>query len=241
MLEIYARAFDTVEVDSTFYAVPSTATVEAWEKKVGRGFTFSLKLPRIITHEYALRNGSAELLKEFCQRVRLLNEKLAAVLIQLPPQFEMNTENARALRDFLPHLPRDIRFSIEFRSGGWIEQRVIDKLAEYNVSVALVEGQWIARPRVWYIAEMLTADFAYVRWMGARNLTRFDTVQRPQEENLLAWREVISNLCERVPRTYVYFSNFYEGHAPASANKLKQLLGQRTVTATDLEDQPSLF
>jgi len=77
--------------------------------------------------------------------------------------------------------------------------------------------------------------------MGARNLTRFDTVQRPQDENLSAWAKIISRLRERVPSVYAYFSNFYEGHAPASANKLKRLLGQAVVEAADLEDQPSLF
>jgi uncharacterized protein YecE (DUF72 family) len=77
--------------------------------------------------------------------------------------------------------------------------------------------------------------------MGARNLTRFDAVQRPQDENLSAWAKTISRLAGRGARVYAYFSNFYEGHAPASANKLKRLLGQPVVEATDLEDQPSLF
>ena len=77
--------------------------------------------------------------------------------------------------------------------------------------------------------------------MGARNLARFDTVQRPQDENLSAWAKTISRLSARVPSVYAYFSNFYEGHAPASANKLKRLLGQPSVEAADLDDQPSLF
>jgi uncharacterized protein YecE (DUF72 family) len=66
-------------------------------------------------------------------------------------------------------------------------------------------------------------------------------VQRPQDENLQAWSEMITRLEKRVKQVYAYFSNFYEGHAPASANKLKRLLDQHVIEAADLEDQPSLF
>ena len=241
MLELYARAFETVEVDSTFYAIPATATVEGWAARTPPGFTFSLKLPQEITHQRALRSGSAALVEEFCERVRRLGDKLACVLIQLPPQFELTPETAGALSRFLPQLPRDIRFSIEFRSPGWIKQSVAEMLNRYNVALALVEGQWVERSEVWQVVERLTANFAYVRWMGARDLVRFDEVKRAQDENLRAWSRVIADLCERVPTVYAYFSNFYEGHAPASANKLKRLLGQTVVEAADLEDQPSLF
>ncbi len=241
MLEVYGRAFETVEVDSTFYAIPPQQTFENWAKRTPPGFTFSLKLPQEITHERGLGSGSAELLAEFADRARALGPKLACVLIQLPPQFELTPETGRSLRNFLPRLPRDIRFSIEFRSASWLRQSVLDFLAEQEVSPALVEGQWIAPEDNWQLAEQLSADFVYVRWMGARNLTRFDAVQRPQDENLSSWAKTISRLRARGARVYAYFSNFYEGHAPASANKLKRLLGQHVIAAADLEDQPSLF
>ena len=241
MLEVYARSFETVEVDSTFYAIPSVATVEGWAARTPQGFTFSLKLPQEITHQRALRSGSAQLLEEFCERVRRLGTKLGSVLIQLPPQFEATPENVRALREFLPRLPGDIRFSVEFRHDQWMKPNVANMLAKYNVALALVEGPWVERAGLLRLAERAAADFAYVRWMGARDLVSFDKVQRPKDKNLASWGKVLVRLCERVPLVYAYFSNFYEGHAPASANKLKRLLGQRIVEASDLEDQPSLF
>ena len=241
MLGVYARAFETVEVDSTFYAIPSAATVEGWTRRTPDGFTFSLKLPQEITHERGLRDGSLALLEEFCERARLLKEKLAVVLIQLPPQFIATVENVRALREFLAALPRDVRFGVEFRSHDWMTDEVVDMLAKYTVALALVEGQWIARPRIFQFADRLINDFAYLRWMGGRDLTRFDVVQRPQDKNLRAWSEMLAQLCLRTQAIYAYFSNFYEGHAPASANKLKRLCGQQTVEAKDLEAQPSLF
>jgi uncharacterized protein YecE (DUF72 family) len=241
MLEAYARVFETVEVDSTFYAVPSVKTVDGWNRRTPRNFSFSLKMPQEITHQYALRRGSAETLAEFCDRVQMLQEKLAVVLIQMPPQFDATPENERALKEFLPQLPRDMRFSIEFRSRDWMTRSAFDLLANYNVALALIEGPWIPREVMWQLAEQPAVDFAYIRWMGERDLTRFDIVQRPQNVNLNGWRELIVALCERVSDVYAYFSNFYEGHAPASANKLKRLLGQPTVDPDDLEHQPSLF
>jgi uncharacterized protein YecE (DUF72 family) len=245
MLEAYARAFDTVEVDSTFYATPADSTFDSWKTKTPEGFTFALKLPREITHEHALRGERAlEVLEEFCRGARRLGERLAAVLIQLPPQFEATPENQRALAEFLPVLPADLRFAIELRDPFWFEEDLLAPLARFpNAALALVEGPWTTRERIWRAAAPLldSTDFAYIRWMGERDLTRFDTPARPRDANLQKWAAAIERLSERVHTVYAYFSNFYEGHAPASANKLKLLLGQVIVNPEDLENQPSLF
>jgi uncharacterized protein YecE (DUF72 family) len=245
MLDTYARAFDTVEVDSTFYAAPSDSTYDGWAKKTPDGFTFALKLPREITHEHALRGPAAErALADFCRGARRLGGKLAAVLVQLPPQFEATRENLRALSDFLPLLPDDIRFAVEFRDPFWFEEELLVPLSlRRNVALALVEGPWVTRERVWRAAATLldASDFAYVRWMGARDLTRFDVEQRPRDANLDRWAAAVERLGRRLPYVCAYFSNFYEGHAPASANKLKRLLGDPIVGPEELDDQPSLF
>ena len=245
MLDAYARAFDTVEVDSTFYAAPTDSTYDAWARRTPAGFTFALKLPQKITHEESLRGRTAAAaLEEFCRGARRLKEKLAAVLIQLPPQFEATRENLRALSEFLPLLPSDIRFAVEFRDPFWFEEELLVPLTlQRNVSLALVEGPWVTRERVWRAAATLldTSDCVYVRWMGARDLARFDEVVRPRDLNLDRWAAAIERLRERVPAVFAYFSNFYEGHAPASANKLKRLLGEPIVGPEDLENQPSLF
>jgi uncharacterized protein YecE (DUF72 family) len=245
MLDAYARAFDTVEVDSTFYAAPQDSTYDTWARRVPDGFTFALKLPQKITHEESLRGSvAAAALEEFCRGARRLGEKLAAVLVQLPPQFEATRDNLRALSDFLPLLPADIRFAVEFRDPFWFEEELLVPLSlQRNVSLALVEGPWVTRERVWRAAATLldTSDHAYVRWMGARDLTRFDEVVRPRDLNLEKWAAAIERLRDRVPYVCAYFSNYYEGHAPASANKLKRLLGEPIVTPDDLENQPSLF
>jgi uncharacterized protein YecE (DUF72 family) len=241
MLAVYAKAFDTVEVDSTFYAIPSSNSIEGWYKKTPKGFSLSLKLPQEITHERALHRDSFPILEEFCERARELKEKLASVLIQMPPQFMATLENARSLQEFLVHIPSDIRFAIEFRSRDWIQEDLLEMLSKHKVALALVEGQWIPRDFMFHASEQPTADFSYIRWMGARDIMSFDKVLRAQDANLKLWAERLELLSNRVANVYAYFSNFYEGHAPASANKLKRLLGQAEVVASDLESQPSLF
>lgn len=245
MLDVYARAFDTVEVDSTFYAIPTDSAVDGWRRRAPEGFTFALKLPREITHEHALQGARAEkALEDFCLVARRLEDRLAAILIQLPPQFEATRENLRALSEFLTLLPSDIRFAVEFRDPFWFEDELLVPLSlRSNVSLALVEGPWVTRERVWRAAASLldTSDFAYVRWMGARDLTRFDEVVRERDLNLSKWAAAVERLSRRGSEVFAYFSNFYEGHAPASANKLKRLLGQTPADPEEFESQGSLF
>ena len=166
------------------------------------------------------------------------------MLVQLPPQFEATREGVRALAEFLPRLPRDLRFAVEFRDPFWFEEDFVAPLADFaHVSLALVEGPWVTRERTWRAAAPLldSTDFAYLRWMGARDITRFDEVARPRDANLQKWAAAVERLRGRSTAVFAYFSNFYEGHAPASANKLKRLLGLPAVEPEDLENQPSLF
>ena len=238
MLTIYAEAFDTVEFDSTFYAIPQPETLENWAKKTPADFTFSLKMPREITHAAELKKESFPALDEFCERALILKEKLGSILIQLPPQFEADEGRVRTFLEFLPHLPKNIRFVVELRNRSWFKGDIFDVLRKHNVSLSLTESSFVPRALIFEAARKLTADFVYVRFMGDRDLIQFDRVQRKQDENLWLWFEVLLEI--KVPM-FVYFSNFYEGFAPASAKKLKRMFWQETIEFSELENQPSLF
>jgi uncharacterized protein YecE (DUF72 family) len=239
MLALYAEIFDSIEVDSTFYAIPSASSVEGWYKKTPETFTFSLKLTQEISHQHALRESSFEIMDNFCERISALKEKLAIVLIQLAPQFEANKENAKNLRKFLARLPKEIRFAVEFRERQWLIDWTFEELEKNSVALCLVEGSWIPRELTFQAIEKLQNNFAYVRFMGERDLTAFDKIYRNQDTNLKMWEDEIKKL--KATEKYIYFSNFYEGHAPASANKLKELLGETAKDANNLEIQKSLF
>ena len=125
-LSVYARAFSTVEVDSTFYAVPAAKTVRGWAERTPDDFRFALKLPQEITHENRLRD-SADLAALFFDRARELGPKLGSVLVQLSPDFAPT--ELPALAAFLPLIPRDVRVAIEFRQRAWIYDGVLSLLS----------------------------------------------------------------------------------------------------------------
>lgn len=238
MLEIYARAFETVEVDSTFYAVPSETTLQSWYDKTPADFTFALKMPQEITHNHGLRTSGYLILEEFCEKIVTLKEKLAAVLVQLPPQFVFNEENSGTLADFLRRRPRNIKFAIEFRERGWLNEETYETLAKQNTALCLTDGTWIPRALMLEAAKIKTADFAYIRFMGERDITTFDQIQRPQTASLHLWHETLKELSTP---NLTYFSNFHEGFAPASANKLKEMFEQKIIKPESFEIQSSLF
>ena len=239
MLEIYAQVFETIEVDSTFYAIPPSSSLENWFNKTPEDFTFALKMPQEISHEYNLHENSFHILDEFCERIEILGRKLGVVLIQLAPNFEASKENALNLRKFLTQLPKTMRFAIEFRNRGWLVDWTYEELEKNKVALCLVEGNWIPREIMLQAIEKTTADFSYVRFMGERDLQNFDKVVRPQDTNLSIWHTELEQL--KTTHNFIYFSNFYEGYAPESANKLKQLFNQATKDASSLETQKSLF
>lgn len=239
MLALYAKVFNAVEVDSTFYGIPPLSAIENWFQKTPENFLFFLKLPQEITHRKALRETSFPLLDSFCERAGHLKEKLGGILIQLPPQFAGSKENARALRNFFRRLPENLRFAVEFRHQDWLIDWTFAELEKNGVTLCLVEGNWLSRETMFQAIEKLKNDFAYVRFMGKRDLTTFDRIYRVRDSNLLVWKEEILKIQAR--EIFVSFSNFYEGHAPASANKLKKLLGQEIIEAGVLENQGSLF
>ena len=233
-----ARAFDTVEVDSTFYAIPPAKTIKGWADRVPDGFQFALKLPQEITHENRLRN-SADLLSLFAERARLLGDKLGPVLIQLGPDF--GPVELPALATFLPTLPRDVDFAVEFRQRGWIQDGIVALLAEHRVALALTDARWIPRSSMLALAERPTADFAYVRWMGPnRNLVDYSRIQIDRSRELGAWAAVLPGLAQRA-RVYGYVNNHFAGHAPASLRELQSALGLPSVAPEALGDQMSLF
>jgi uncharacterized protein YecE (DUF72 family) len=238
-LTVYARAFTTVEVDSTFYAIPPAKTVRAWAERTPPDFSFSLKLPQEITHENRLRD-SADLAALFFDRARELGPKLGPILMQLGPDFA--PAELPALASFLPLIPRDVRVAVEFHQRGWIHDGIIALLAEHNVAVALVDARWVPRKVMVGLADRPTSDFAYIRWMGPnRDLVDYSRIQVDRSRELESWAAVIAALAKRVKTVYGYVNNHFAGHSPASARDLQRLLRQRPVEPDQLGEQMSLF
>jgi uncharacterized protein YecE (DUF72 family) len=242
-LSTYARAFDTVEVDSTFYAVPSERTVLGWAERTPAHFRFALKLPQLVTHERRLRDAD-DVLAQFLDRARLLGPKLGPVLVQLGPDF--GPDELPALARFLPRLPGDVRFAVEFRQRGWITDGVLALLADYGVALALSDGKWVPRRWALQLAERFAArppaPFAYVRWMGPnRDLVDYSRIQVDRTRELAAWGAALGALAEGAREVWGYVNNHFAGHSPENVRQLQQLLGQRPVAPEALGDQLTLL
>ncbi len=238
-LSVYARAFNTVEVDSTFYATPAVATVRSWAARVPDDFTFALKLPQEITHEHRLRHSESQV-QRFFDVARELGPKLGPVLVQLGPDFAPS--ELPALAGFLPLLPRDLQVAVEFRQRGWINDGILALLAEHHVALALADARFIPRSVMLKLADRPTSDFAYLRWMGPdREIVDYSRVQHDRTKELDAWCQAIAIVAARVQTVYGYVNNHFSGHAPENVRTLQHALGQRAVDPSQLGDQLRLF
>ena len=238
MLVLYSKVFNTVEIDSTFYAIPAASSVLGWAERTPADFKFSVKLPSEITHKNRLQ-GSEDYLKHFLDRIRLLGNKLGSILIQLPPDF--SPSERRPLSSFLKLLPAGFNFAVEFRDRAWLDVDIQAELKSYNVALTLTDSKWIDREQSFELIDNPTAPFAYVRWLGPRELTDYSRVQIDRTVELGQWSKAFKKLAKQVPLIFGYFNNHFQGHSPASGNQFKQMIGQPVTSPQELVIQPSLF
>lgn len=154
MLGYYAERFRAVEINSTFYALPKPATLEAWASEVPAEFRFTLKASQKITHFKRLRDAS-EPVAALLEVAAVLKERLGPVLYQLPPNMKKDTTR---LRDFLALLPPSPRTAFEFRHPSWFDDEVFDLLRERKVALCVAEAD--DDLEVPFVA---TADWGYLR------------------------------------------------------------------------------
>jgi uncharacterized protein YecE (DUF72 family) len=238
-LSFYGQIFDTVEMDGTFYAIPKAADLKNWASQVPRHFKFSAKMPKEVTHVYNLSSQAYPVAKEFLERMAVLEDKLAVILIQLQNTFKKTKAARENVENFLSFLPKDFRYAIEFRSAEWFEAEIFELLAERNVALCLGQNEFLDRETMLTALESPSADFSYFRFSGKRDLTRLDRIQRPQTESIEFWAGKIRSLSNR--EVFVYFSNLFEGFSPASVQAFRKLIGQSFITPDELNPAPSLF
>jgi uncharacterized protein YecE (DUF72 family) len=215
-LASYARIFDTVEMDTTFYAIPRPAIVQNWAASVPEHFQFTVKTPQTITHEMGLVQAK-QFMDEFLDIVRLLGEKLGVVLVQLPPQYA--SDHLPILTTFLSELPDDIKFAIEFRHPSWFTEQTAELLTVHKICWAATEYSHIPHQII------PTVDFLYIRWLGKRAAFRhYEHEQQDRGPRLTWWREQILQYLTRVQQVFGYFNNDYAGFAPATCNRFKSLM-----------------
>jgi len=229
----YARVFNAVEIDSTFYASPPAHAIAHWLAETPAHFRFTCTAPRTITHQFRLR-GCEAVLADFLAAMQPLHGRLGPILIQLPPSFAPPTD-ATALRDFVLALPRGWRFAIEFRHADWHQPRFVKLLEEHGVCWAWSDRTPVAdqdQAPFGFLPE--TADFLYVRLMGdlqARNEAggehafRYKEVLWSRAAAIESWAVRLHKQAEHVKNIYILCGNHYEGFAPVTCRQLGARLG----------------
>jgi uncharacterized protein YecE (DUF72 family) len=238
-LSWYSQVYDTVEVNTTFHALPSEATVRGWYGRTPPGFTFALKFPREITHDLRLDWPAAEpLTRAFLRLADVLSDKRGPLLLQLPPSFWRSPANRRLLATFLDALPTDaLQVAVELRHRSWAEESVERALAERNVAWCLVDGN---TPN--HRALLFPADFVYVRWnRSGETFDGFSRLQFDRSSDLDWWAEQLLGLPPRVGTVYGYMANEFAGFAPDSLAMLARRLGVPPVDPRSRWPQGVLF
>jgi uncharacterized protein YecE (DUF72 family) len=204
MLAYYAARFATVEVNNTFYRMPTQKAVDGWAAAVPAPFVFVLKAPQRITHFARLRDVD-EPVRVFCDVARTLGPRLGPLLFQLPPNFKVDTGR---LADLLALLPPDVRAAFEFRNATWFTDEVYTRLAGRNAALCIADSDDGATPAV------ATADWGYLRLRATGY----------SDDDLRAWLATMRRIGAHWHDAFVFFKHEDKGTGPALGARLMELL-----------------
>ena len=205
MLAYYVERFTSVEINATFYRMPSVKTVEGWGAAAPAGFTYVLKAPQRITHFGRLLDID-EPLRYFCDAARTLGDRLGPLLFQLPPNFK---KAADRLGKLLAIMPDGFRVAFEFRHESWFDDEVYALLRSRNAALCIADTEEGTTPAV------ATADFGYLRLRAVEY----------SDDDLKIWIAKIDQVGGDWRDAYVFFKHEDSGSGPALARRFLALRG----------------
>ena len=219
MFSYYAKFFNTVEINSTFYRYPSRSTIYGLSRAAPPNFIFSAKLPRLITHKKKL-DLAEDIRSDLMRFLELLEPlyvsgRLGCILIQLPPSFKY-MDGYERLEGFLDIIPDGYEFAVEFRDSSWMREDTWRMLRKYGVAYCVVDEP--SFPSEVHI----TADFAYFRWHGRNSRVWYN--YRYSEKELSEWVPKLEETGKKVKKIYGYFNNHFHGYAIENCIELMQML-----------------
>jgi len=206
MLHFYGERFNSVEINYTFYHMPTVAGLTSWAEQVPEDFTFSLKAPQVITHFKLLKNVGEEA-RYFFKTLSVLEKKLGTALFQFPGSFRANPQ---VLEDFLALIPPNISCAFEFRSKSWFKDEIMDLLRKRGCSLCTADTD--EKPADEIIS---TAHWGYLR-LRRSNYTETDLSQ---------WVDRI--LAQKWERAFVFFKHEEEAKGPELARRFRELIDTR--------------
>lgn len=225
MLPFYSKIFNYVEIDSTFYNIPSQQMVKNWNKRTPNNFRFTVKFPKIITHEKRFRDVEKEL-SQFYENIEPLKDKILALLIQLPPSYELK-EGLDTFRNYDFFFDDTFRYAIEVRHSSWFNELAYNMFRNSNISLVWSQMDVLQTPPV------ITTDFIYLRLIGDRSIQErnFGKLQRDRSLEMKGWADKISQLEEQEKSLkigIVAANNHYGGFGPGTVNMFREMLNLET-------------
>jgi uncharacterized protein YecE (DUF72 family) len=208
--EHYARQFDTVEVNNTFYHLPKEQTIQRWHKIAPKGFLYAVKANRYITHIKMLKDCSEEM-QRFFERIDVLKHNLGPVLYQLPPSLHKDIE---LLKAFIELLPKKKIAIFEFRHKSWYSDDTYQLLGKLNAGFCIHDMPGKESP------QKVTSDIIYVRFHGTTG--RYSGSYTKSQ--LQYWAKWLKTHAKNARGIYFYFNNDAHAHAIKNAKQLKELL-----------------
>lgn len=232
MLAYYARQFPTVEVNTSFYALPEPSTMIKWVESVPRGFTFALKFPRRISHEKRLTDCETET-RALIDALHALGPNAGPAFLQLPPDFSRKRygRELAAYIDWLAKWRDDLPLAVEVRAKDLMTDAFARFLAERGIALVLADRKGTPDLyEIWVEVGSITR-LAMIRWIGDdRNGPEGDReLSAPQDEKLDEWARRLIALEDAGMAVFGYVHNPYEGHSPATVRRLQQRLGERAI------------
>jgi uncharacterized protein YecE (DUF72 family) len=209
-LAYYLKFFHTVELNNSFYRLPSEETFMNWNKAVPPDFIFVVKANRYITHNKKLKDPEQSLAL-FFDHVKGLKKKLGPILFQLPPKWNVNEER---LESFLEHLPRKYRYVFEFRNPSWYTENVYALLRKHKCAFCIYELAGHLSPMV------ATADFVYVRLHGPGDKYQGSYTDKALKE----WSAQCKEWVKEKKDVFVYFDNDQLGYAAFNAKRMLEMV-----------------
>ncbi|KAF2508099.1 DUF72 domain-containing protein [Flavobacterium foetidum] len=208
----YVSKFNTVEINNTFYGLPSDETFLKWKNSVPEDFVYAIKANRFITHIKKLHDPR-ESLELFLEKLAILDQKLGVILVQLPPTLHINID---LLEDFLQALPQNQRFVFEFRHASWYSDPIYVLLKNYNAAFCIYELAGHTSPI------KITADFIYLRLHGPSSSkyqgSYSDQILTDWAEQCIEWL--------KTKDVFVYFDNDEKAYAAFNALRLEEFINK---------------
>ena len=217
----YSQIFDFVEIDSTFYRMPSAFMVNNWNKRTPDNFKFAVKFPKVITHDKRLKDVDKDI-ERFYDIMEPLYDKILVFLMQLPPSLQL-VEGLDLIKNLQYTLDPSVRYAIEVRHHSWFNELFYNYMKEKNYCLVWSQQDILITPPI------LTSDFLYLRLIGDRSIDErdFGKIKKERTKEMQLWRNILKDIQKNeknVKTSIIEANNHYAGFGPMTVKLFAEMM-----------------